>query len=95
MTAAYYPEHPTDEQQRAMRGFVGGIAEFYPCSHCRAAFADDIKRHPIKASSRRDLSIWLCKRHNQVNMELGKSKFPCTMAALDERWRDGHKDCWQ
>ena len=30
--------------------------------------------------------MWCCERHNEVNLKLNKPIFPCTMAALDERW---------
>lgn len=41
------------------------------------------------------MSLWMCEQHNEVNEKLGKQKFPCNLAALDERWRvSKRKECW-
>jgi hypothetical protein len=29
----------------------------------------------------------MCEQHNEVSEKLGKKPFPCTLEALDERWR--------
>jgi hypothetical protein len=29
----------------------------------------------------------MCEQHNEVSEKLGKKQFPCTLEALDERWR--------
>jgi hypothetical protein len=37
----------------------------------------------------------MCEQHNEVNEKLGKKQFPCTLEALDERWRiSKRKECW-
>jgi FAD-linked sulfhydryl oxidase len=48
--------------------------------------------HPPDLSGRAGLSRWLCERHNEVNVKLGKERFECTEEKLDERWKDGPKD---
>lgn len=49
-----------------------------------------LKKQPVEASSNRDLSQWLCRMHNKVNVKIGKPEFDC--AKVDERWKDGWKD---
>mmetsp|Transcript_9889 Transcript_9889/g.20126 ORF Transcript_9889/g.20126 Transcript_9889/m.20126 type:complete len:317 (-) Transcript_9889:726-1676(-) len=38
---------------------------------------------PLTADSRAELSQWLCKLHNIVNLQTGKSKFECDALKLD------------
>jgi Erv1 / Alr family len=48
-----------------------------------------------RVESRAALARWVCALHNEVNEKLGKAKWPCDVAALDERWRLGAtKRCW-
>ena len=47
-----------------------------------------------RVSSRAELSLWMCEQHNEVNEKLGKPAFPCSLAALDDRWRvSRRKEC--
>lgn len=41
--AAYYPEEPSRTQQTLMRNVMEGVAEFYPCSFCRAHLQDQVR----------------------------------------------------
>ncbi|CAD8124566.1 unnamed protein product [Paramecium sonneborni] len=88
-TAIYYPDEPTLEQQQKMRNLFDAIAEFYACKHCKAHFQKDISKNPPQVTSRKDLSIWLCYRHNEVNQLLGKPQFDCSFENLEKRWRTG------
>ena len=45
-------------------------------------------------ASRRELSIWVCQLHNKVNKHLGRVVVPCTIEAIDKRWRKGPPDCY-
>jgi mitochondrial FAD-linked sulfhydryl oxidase len=94
--AAYYPEHPTDEEKNAVRGLVQALKLLYPCSHCRAQLVVDLEKLPVEPAlaSRKELSLWVCKQHNFVNESLGKKTFPCDIESLDERWRKGRPECW-
>lgn len=91
-TAAYYPERPTPTQRANMLSLIRSLPMLYPCSHCAADFDERVKEHPPDVSGRLGLSKWLCERHNEVNVKLGKSKFSCTIDKLDERWKDGPSD---
>ncbi len=51
-------------------------------------------RDKNRVESREAFSIWLCERHNEVNERLNKECFPCTLEALDRRWRKGVPGCW-
>ncbi|KAF9269093.1 FAD-dependent thiol oxidase [Marasmius fiardii PR-910] len=91
-TAAYYPERPTPNQRANMLSLIRAIPILYPCSHCANDFGQDIKVNPPDVSSRAGLSKWLCQRHNEVNVKLGKKTFDCGLEKLDERWKDGPSD---
>ena len=43
-----------------------GLAEFYPCSFCRDHLKTQIRTSPPQVESAGDLSVWLCKIHNEV-----------------------------
>lgn len=49
-----------------------------------------LKQEPIVATSSTELSQWLCRLHNKVNVKVGKPEFDCKK--VNERWRDGWLD---
>ena len=85
--AAWYPDQPTKKQQDGMTNFFHTLADFYPCTYCAEDFRESLQKSPVKAESRKDLCLWLCNQHNQVNQKLGKPLFECNMKNLDERWK--------
>ncbi|KAF8661255.1 hypothetical protein AX16_001358 [Volvariella volvacea WC 439] len=89
-TAAYYPEKPTPTQRANMLALLRSLPILYPCKPCAMDFEADLSKHPPEVSGREALSRWLCERHNEVNLKLGKEKFDCSKT--DERWRDGPAD---
>ncbi|KAG7093994.1 hypothetical protein E1B28_007624 [Marasmius oreades] len=91
-TAAYYPNRPTPNHRANMLLLIRAIPTLYPCSHCADDFGQDVKVNPPDVSSRAGLSKWLCERHNEVNLKLGKKPFDCTLEKLDERWKNGPRD---
>ncbi|RHY17629.1 hypothetical protein DYB25_000824 [Aphanomyces astaci] len=44
-------------------------------------------------NSRVDFSLWMCEQHNRVTTKLARKPFPCTMDALDKRWKTGDPSC--
>ncbi|KAM4698352.1 FAD-linked sulfhydryl oxidase ALR [Rhinophrynus dorsalis] len=88
--AAYYPDQPTDSQQREMKSFINLFSKFYPCDVCAEDLRERLASHQPDTSSRYNLSQWFCGLHNDVNRKLGKTEFDCSK--VDERWRDGWKD---
>jgi FAD-linked sulfhydryl oxidase len=88
--AASFPEEPTQRQQTDVKTFFGTLSRLYPCEYCARDFQKEIKENPIQASSGEELSQWLCKIHNIVNLKLGKPMFDCNK--VNERWRDGWLD---
>ncbi|KAK2152804.1 hypothetical protein LSH36_317g02042 [Paralvinella palmiformis] len=88
--AAYYPEKPSTEQQQDMKQFIHLFAKLFPCDDCSRDLLTRISQELPDTSSRQALSQWWCRRHNEVNEKLGKSKYDCSL--VDQRWRDGWKD---
>lgn len=88
--AAYYPEKPTSEKQKATKQFINSLGEVYPCTYCAKDWQDEIKEKPPRVDSRHEFSQWACEIHNVVNEKLGKSVFPCDK--VDQRWRFEPKD---
>ncbi|CAK4081798.1 unnamed protein product [Aphanomyces euteiches] len=92
--AAYYPENPSDVDKARAKAFVDSFAQLYPCKHCAADFQESIQVIPPRVNSRIDFSLWMCEQHNRVTTKLDKKPFPCTIDALDKRWKTGVPACW-
>ncbi|PSN48518.1 FAD-linked sulfhydryl oxidase ALR [Blattella germanica] len=88
--AAYYPDSPTSEQRRDMSNFFALFSKFYPCEPCAEDLREQLKVNPPITSSQHELSQWLCRIHNNINVRLGKKVFDCSK--VNERWRDGWLD---
>ena len=86
--AAQFPDHPSPEKQREAEQFFQLIGALYPCSECAEHFRGMLQRSPVRSANATLLSIWLCERHNEVNMRLKKPLFPCEPATLKEKWGD-------
>ena len=78
---------PTATQRVQARRFFDALGDLYPCKTCRADFRVDVDAHPPRVESRASLSRWVCERHNEVNVKLGKPTKSCALKDLDERWR--------
>ena len=46
--AAWYPDYPTEEDQKAMQFFIAGLAKFYPCTYCATDFQTNIQDKPVR-----------------------------------------------
>ncbi|XP_043263985.1 FAD-linked sulfhydryl oxidase ALR isoform X1 [Colletes gigas] len=88
--AAYYPDHPNEEQQSDITKFFYTFSKFYPCYVCAQDLQEQLKHYPPQTDSQKKLSRWLCNIHNEINRKLGKPKFDCNF--VDQRWRDGWLD---
>ena len=73
---------------------IVGMANLYPCTHCRDHFIAYVHDHPPAAESRQTLVKWVCGLHNEVNERLGKPLHSCDAEALEVRWRKGRPACW-
>jgi FAD-linked sulfhydryl oxidase len=88
--AAYYPSTPSPSQQSDMKSYLSIFSRIYPCDECAADLRQDLKEMPPRVENRTELSQWMCRLHNKVNVKLGKPEFDCSK--VDERWLDGWKD---
>ncbi|XP_056642516.1 FAD-linked sulfhydryl oxidase ALR [Diorhabda carinulata] len=88
--AAKYPTKPTLQDECSMKEFFAHFARFYPCDHCAKDLRDELKIDPPQTKSQDELSQWLCKLHNKINVKIGKEIFDCSK--VNERWRDGWAD---
>lgn len=86
--AAKFSKSPSEAEQRQIETFFNSLGDIYPCEECATHFKELIATMPVEGhtSSNADLSLWLCKIHNNVNERLGKPIFPCTLDALKEKW---------
>ena len=84
--AAGFEKSPTAEQTRDMTELFHLFSKYYPCPDCAAHFRELLASHPIDAKDNRHLSVWLCKVHNEVNVQLGKAAFSCALEDLAEKW---------
>lgn len=82
--AARYPESPTADDEKAMRGLVESL-RLYPCEVCRNALLggelDEVG--PIRTATRSAVVLWWCGLHNVVNRDIGKPPYACDVATLD------------
>ncbi|GMH91522.1 hypothetical protein TL16_g12080 [Triparma laevis f. inornata] len=94
-TASHYPPSPTPTDRLQITNLITSLTHLYPCTDCRADFKESVSKNPIEphTKNKNDLMIYLCKRHNEVNVKLGKKEFECDPRLLDERWRTGFKGC--
>ncbi|KAL1517384.1 hypothetical protein ABEB36_001153 [Hypothenemus hampei] len=88
--AAKYPEHPLQTEKCDMKTFFNVFAKFYPCQSCAEDLREELKIDPPNVNSQEELSQWLCRLHNKVNVKVGKKVFDCSK--VNERWRDGWLD---
>ncbi|KAI9189700.1 hypothetical protein H9P43_001133 [Blastocladiella emersonii ATCC 22665] len=87
-----YPHKPKADEREAMRTFIYLIGRLYPCGECAEHFQQMLAVHPPEPhlGSRDELSQYLCKLHNKVNLRLGHAIFDCNK--VGDRWKCGCAD---
>lgn len=83
--ANYYPENPSLSHQKEMVELLWLYMKYYPCGYCSDMTIQELYRNPPRVKSRKELSVWMCEIHNEVNARMGKPMFDCSKTA--ERWR--------
>lgn len=89
-TAAYLPDKPSEHEKQQVSNLITAVSHLYPCRNCAEHLQSYIEVNPLTLDSKRSISQWLCRFHNEVNQMLGKEVFDCKK--LDERWKNGPKD---
>lgn len=82
--AASQPPTLTEKEQSRLRRFISDFSNLYPCAPCAESFRDILGHHPPNTASGPKFADWMCKVHNEVNKELGKEEFDCSLLA--DRW---------
>ena len=86
-TAAYYPAFPSLQQQEQMTHFVNKSAKYFLINpQWTLYWKDRINAHPPTVSNQKELSLWLCEEHNELNQKLGRDTFSCSADVLKRRW---------
>jgi len=68
--------------------FLHLFVKLYPCIDCGQHFNEMLKRTPPPQKGfKADLEIWLCERHNEVNLRLGKSLHSCKLEDIQNHWK--------
>jgi len=93
--AANYPDNPNLKEQEAAIEFFYSLALLYPCPYCAKDLSIYIKKYPPNVKSRKELVLWVCEMHNDVNKKLSKPIIKCDINSLDLRWLTGNPKCWQ
>jgi hypothetical protein len=70
------------DTQQHLINLMGAVANLYPCLLCRAEFAKMRIAHPPRVATAREFVVWLCERHNEVNVRLGKPVVDCESAPI-------------
>ena len=85
--AAYYPEKPSEKEQRKMRFFVENCGEYFLSEpKWGKRYRKNVNSVPPKLESRNSFILWMCEQHNIVNESIGKSVMPCILPDLIKRW---------
>ena len=103
--AAYYPNLPSEIQQKSMLALIQSLPHLYPCHTCAGALGQELERELKQKQSWEGgevlqqavrtgpgLRKWLCGIHNETNARLGKPTWTCTEEMLQQRWKDGPSD---
>ncbi|PWN34711.1 FAD-dependent thiol oxidase [Meira miltonrushii] len=103
--AAYYPNSPSEIQQKSMLSLIQSLPHLYPCHSCAGALGEELEREIKEKRSWEGGEIlqqavrtgpglrkWLCGVHNETNARLGKPTWTCSEEKLQHRWKDGPPD---
>lgn len=75
--ASHYPKNPTEFQKQKMECFIKDLSQLYPCSYCAKHLQTYILKNPINTENKKELQMWMCVMHNDVNVRLNKPIFDC------------------
>eukprot|EP00485_Elphidium_margaritaceum_P023134 CAMPEP_0202713556 /NCGR_PEP_ID=MMETSP1385-20130828/56067_1 /ASSEMBLY_ACC=CAM_ASM_000861 /TAXON_ID=933848 /ORGANISM="Elphidium margaritaceum" /LENGTH=199 /DNA_ID=CAMNT_0049373945 /DNA_START=24 /DNA_END=623 /DNA_ORIENTATION=+ len=91
--AAYWPNHPSDEQKQNMISFLHLLSEVYPCQICASDLKHELEQHPPNVDSRDEFIEWMCKLHNRISKKIHKKQqFDCKQH--QKRWRRQRDHTW-
>eukprot|EP00484_Ammonia_sp_Unknown_P006320 CAMPEP_0197055808 /NCGR_PEP_ID=MMETSP1384-20130603/74012_1 /TAXON_ID=29189 /ORGANISM="Ammonia sp." /LENGTH=213 /DNA_ID=CAMNT_0042489527 /DNA_START=31 /DNA_END=672 /DNA_ORIENTATION=- len=91
--AAYWPQHPSEQQKEDMIQFFHLLSQLYPCHVCAADLRHELEQYPPNVESRDEFIEWLCKLHNRISKKIHKKQqFDCSKHQT--RWRREKDYTW-
>jgi len=90
MASSFPAGNPQEEANKLklMTSFFDIFVQLYPCGECGAHFKEMLQVSPVPINGTRDnLELWLCDRHNEVNMRLNKTVLSCQLDNIRSRWK--------
>ena len=87
-TSLNYPIFPSNKHKEDMEKLLKSVATFFPCIICGNHWKKILENSDMESilSNRNNLMLWLCNKHNEINIKIGKEVFPCEIDKLFERW---------
>ena len=86
-----YPDFPTDAEKEWYKEFFDLLPKVMPCPPCGIHFEQNMKKHPIRLDSKKDLFEWCIDMHNEVNAMNGK-KVLSYEEAYAEIWKNARRN---
>tara|TARA_B100001123_G_C15337334_1_gene1033342 strand:+ start:5479 stop:5886 length:408 start_codon:yes stop_codon:yes gene_type:complete len=70
-----YPENPNYDEKQIYQNFFENLKFVLPCPNCQKHYAENIRKHPIRLDTRKELIEWLIDIHNEVNIINNKKTY--------------------
>lgn len=79
---------PTEEGKEEMKTILKSISNFLICPICGNHWKQIIEDSELDdvVKDRKNLMLWLCEKHNEINKKLGKEIFDCKIEKIFEKW---------
>ena len=79
---------PTEGGKEEMKTILKSISNFLICSICGNHWEKIIEESDLDdvVKDRKNLMLWLCEKHNEINQKLGKEIFDCKIEKIFEKW---------
>jgi hypothetical protein len=86
-----YPDQPTEADKREYKQFFELLPKVMPCPPCGFHFEENMKKHPIRLYSKKELFEWSIDMHNEVNA-MNDKRILSYEEAYNEIWKNTKKN---